>query len=270
VTGRGRRRRSLGGRVVVVTRPRDQAAELVAALDARGADALLAPAIELTPAPSGPIDRAVAGLAAGDFDWALFTSRHGVQAVFDRLGALGLDGSSVRASVGAVGEGTAEELRARGVDPALVPSAFTTEALSREMPHGSGRILLPRADIAPDGLEAALEAKGWRPVRVDAYLTRLAQALPATTADALRRGRVDAITFTSASTVTGFLRLAADTIRASTSPPRIVCIGPVTGEAVGQWGLAVDGTADPHTIEGLVRALERLLGPAAGKENPSR
>ena len=86
-----------------------------------------------------------------------------------------------------------------------MPTTFTTAGLARAFPRGTGRVLCARADIAPAGLEDALAAKGWSPLRVDAYRTRLARSLPADARAALRDGRVDAITFTSASTVRGFV-----------------------------------------------------------------
>jgi uroporphyrinogen-III synthase len=62
----------------------------------------------------------------------------------------------LRAKVAAVGDGTAERFRTwSGRDPDLVPKAFTTEALGRAFPRGNGRVLTPRADVAPEGLEGA-------------------------------------------------------------------------------------------------------------------
>ncbi|MGZ6543875.1 MAG: uroporphyrinogen-III synthase, partial [Actinomycetota bacterium] len=102
----------------------------------------------------------------------------------------------------------------------------------------------------------ALGAKGWSPLRVDAYRTRLARSLPADARAALRDGRVDAITFTSASTVRGFVGAMA-VVRGN---PKVVSIGPVTAREARSHGLRVSAVARPHTIEGLVAALERVLG----------
>jgi uroporphyrinogen III methyltransferase/synthase len=135
-----------------------------------------------------------------------------------------------------------------------VPAEFTTEALAAAFPEGAGRVLLARADLATADLEEALRAKGWDPARVDAYRVRLAEALPASVAYALRDGRVDAVTFTSPSTVEGFVRLA-DGPR-----PPAVCIGPVTSEAARRAGFEVAAEAAPHTEEGLVDALVGALG----------
>jgi uroporphyrinogen-III synthase len=228
-------------------------------LEERGAQAVTAPAIELRPGPSGALDRAVAELAAGAYAWVLLTSRVGVEALFERLEAKGLDRAAVRARVAAVGEGTARALRARGIEPDLVPATFTTSALGKALPRGSGKVLLARADIAPPGLEEAVRTKGWTPVRVDAYRTKPARRLPAGAAAAIRERRVDVIAFTSASTVEGFLAAARQVIGAGVRLPGAVCIGPVTAGAARRAGLRVVAVARPHTIEGLVAALERAL-----------
>ncbi len=61
----------------------------------------------------------------------------------------------------------------------------------------------------------------------------------------------DAITFTSSSTVTGYLDLAG----AERVPPVVACIGPVTARAAMKAGLSVDIVAAVHTVDGLVGAL---------------
>jgi uroporphyrinogen-III synthase len=249
----------------MVTRPRDQAAELVRMLEARGATALVAPAIRVGPAPDRALGRATRELVGGAFEWVILTSRAGVEALFARLRSAGLNARDIRAKVAAVGDGTAGALRAQGVEPDLVPSTFTTSALGGAMPRGSGRVLLARADIAPPELEAAVAAKGWTPVRVDAYRTRPATRLPAGAVRALIDGRIDALTFTSASTVEGFVRVAPSGF-GGVNRPKVVCIGPVTARAARDAGLAVDAVARPHTIEGLVAAVERVLSGRERKE----
>jgi uroporphyrinogen-III synthase len=248
---------------VVVTRAWDKTDELVAGLEERGATVILAPAIELVPAHQAALGRAVAELVSGGFSWVLFTSRAGVEAVLERLAGRGLQPGAIRAKVAAVGDGTARALREAGVEPSLVPETFTTFALSRAMPRGSGRVLLPRADIAGGELEAAVAAKGWTPIRVDAYRTKLARRMPAAAARALRAGLADAVTFTSASTVDGFAQMAASAGLPAGTLPKIVCIGPVTARAATDRGLEVAGVARPHTIDGLIAAIERVLRATA-------
>ena len=239
----------------MVTRPAPQAGPLVELLESRGATVLRAPTIELTEAAAGPLVRAAGELASGLFEWALFTSRNAVEAVFRRVEGEGRQRPRVRARVAAIGEATARALRDRGVEPNLVPDSYTTSALSAAMPKGTGRVLLARADIAPEGLEGALAGKGWTPVRVDAYSTRFPATMPAAARRALEGGQVDVVTFTSASTVEGFARLAGEARGA-----KVVCIGPVTALAAEAAGLHVDAVAHPHTIEGLVSAVDGAVG----------
>jgi uroporphyrinogen-III synthase len=241
----------LAGRTVLVTRPRDQAPELVRALERRGATAIVAPAIEIAPVASAALNRAIRDLADGRFAWVVLTSPRTVDVLSKRLSP-----EDVRARAAAIGEGTSEAFRRwtrRGPD--LVPGTFTTAALGRAFPRGEGRVLCPRADVAPEGLEDAIAAKGWSPTRVDAYRTRVPRALPPDARASLRRGEVDAVTFTSASTVRGFVRA----LSAVKGNPKVVCIGPVTAREARARGLTVHAVASPHTIEGLVEAVERAL-----------
>jgi uroporphyrinogen-III synthase len=195
------------------------------------------------------LDRAIRDLGEARFAWVVLTSPRTVDALAARLRP-----RQIRAQVAAIGEGTREAFRAWARrDPDLVPRTYTTAALPG-LPHGHGRVR-PRADVAPEGLEDALAAKGWSPTRVDAYRTRMPRSLPPAARMALRRGEVDAVTFTSASTVRGFVRALGPT----RGNPRVVCIGPVTAREARDRGLTVHAVANPHTIEGLVAAVERSL-----------
>ncbi len=115
-------RGSLAGRVVIVTRPRDQSIDLVRKLKRRGASLLVAPAIELTPARSAALTRALKDVSTGKFDWITLTSRATVDVLRSRLKP-----RDVRARAAAVGEGTAEAFRrwARR-DSDLVPRTVRT------------------------------------------------------------------------------------------------------------------------------------------------
>lgn len=243
----------LAGRTVLVTRPREEAAELASALRRRGAMVIVAPAIEIRPARSAGLTEALAELARGEFAWVTLTSPRTVDVLAERIRA-----RDVSARVAAIGEGTRDAFRrwARR-EPELVPRSFTTAALARVFPRGDGRVLCLRADVAPEGLEDALAAKGWVPSRVTAYRTVMARSLPAEARSALRNGRVDAITFTSASTVRGFLGVLGG-VRGN---PKVVCIGPVTARQARAHGLTVHAVANPHSVEGLIEAVERALAP---------
>ena len=75
--------RPLFGRRIVVTRSREQAAELVDMLEERGAEAIQAPTIRIAPPEDvGALDRACADAAA--YDWIVFTSANAVDYFMQR------------------------------------------------------------------------------------------------------------------------------------------------------------------------------------------
>jgi uroporphyrinogen-III synthase len=245
-------RRTLAGRTILVTRPAEQARPLVRELERRGARVIVAPTIRIVPARSAALTAALKQLAAGEFDWITLTSRATVDVLLDRLGSP----RDVRANVAVIGDGTAEAFRRwTRRDPDLQPSTFTTAALARAFPRGSGRVLCARADIAPAGLEDALARKGWDPVRVDAYRTIFARSLPREVRRSIMWDEVDVVTFTSASTVRGFAGVLGRRYGSFVA----ACIGPVTAREARSQGFPIRRVASPHTIEGLVAAIERAV-----------
>jgi uroporphyrinogen III methyltransferase/synthase len=243
--------RPLFGRRVVVTRAREQASDLVAALRAQGADAIEAPTIEIDePVDDGAaLRRAAADLSS--YDWVVFTSANAVRRFFPLLhDAREFAG----VQVAAIGPGTADALAAHHVVADLVPDRFVAEALIDAFPppptgdDGPGRVLLPRAAVARHVLPEALRSAGWEVDVVEAYRTRRASVT-----DELRKavGDADIVTFTSSSTVTNFV----DAFGADAAPPVVACIGPITAATASELGLTVDVEAEVHTIAGLVDAL---------------
>jgi uroporphyrinogen III methyltransferase/synthase len=244
---------TLEGRTVLITRPVEDSSELAAKLRELGARVIEAPTIEIVALEdTTELDRAIRALAAGEFAWVSFTSPRAVDAVLDAMRRFGLP-PRLPSKVAAVGPATAGKLGEAGVTVDLLADPHTTEALAEQFPSGEGQVLFPRADIAPEGLEERFREKGWTPVRVDAYLTRYLDAFPEEAEKALGDGGVDAVVFTSSSTVEGFVRMAG--VRRE---PSVVCIGPVTADAAARAGFWVDEVAEPHTVDGIVRALDNL------------
>lgn len=246
---------SLEGKKVFTTRPERDAGSLADLLRAEGAVPIEAPAIVTLPAEdTGPLDHALQEAADGEYEWIVVTSPACVEQLDERLVEIGI-APPLPVKVAAVGSATARDLTQKlHMEPDLVPSDFNTRVLAEEFPSGSGRVLLPRVDIAPPGLEEKLEAKGWSPERVTAYRTRHPDALPPEAQAALDAGEVDALVFTSASTVEGFVAMAG--LR---KEPRLVAIGPMTAQRAVELGFRVDAVAEPHTIEGIVSALKDLF-----------
>lgn len=249
--------RPLFGRRVVVTRAREQASDLRRRLERLGAQVVELPTIAIE-----ALDFTMPSLDA--YGWLVFTSANGVAAFFDRgLGPAKRDARALaHVRVAAIGAGTADALAARGVIADLVPDRFVAEALLDafpDPPEPRTRVLLARAEAARDVLPTGLRERGYE-VDVLAVYRTVTTEPPGAVVDDVRAGRVDALTFTSSSTVTNFCDLLG---RPPDPQPIVVSIGPVTSKTAKARGLRVDAEAAEHTIDGLVEALLDALGHAA-------
>lgn len=258
--------RPLFGRRIVVTRPRAQAGELAAAFEELGARVDLVPAIAIVPATDpAPLDAALDRLPS--YGWIVFTSANGVRLFFERLAARGRDVRElVAARIAAIGPETAAELERRLVRPAVVPSDYRAEGLLDVLPDAEvrgRRVLVPRAAGARAILPDTLRARG---AVVDEVTTYAAVRPPDADVEgltaALQAGAVDAITFTSSSTVRHFAELiGSEGMRALAAGPRplVACIGPVTADTARELGLRVDVVAPTYTAAALARAVAERI-----------
>lgn len=245
---------------ILITRPREQAEELAKGLSSIGAEAIYLPTIEIQPVTDTTIlDRALSRLQC--YDWLVLTSTNGVEAVFERMAALGVTARPENLHVAAVGPKTASKLEQKGLSVDFIPQAYTGETIVPGLGDLRGRwVLLPTTDIAPDTLPKAIEESGGIAHVVTVYRTLPANLDPDGLA-ALKTG-IDVLTFTSGSSAQNFVSLARE---AGLDPmhlpgkPKVACIGPKTAQVAQELGFTVEIIADPYTIEGLVTAIETCL-----------
>ena len=249
----------LFGRRVVVTRAREQASALTAALQELGAAVMECPTIEIqSPLDWGPVDAAIHSLE--DFQWVIFTSVNGVSSFFRRLWDLGYD---VRKFYGvkicAIGPKTREALEKYALRVEYMPEEYVAEAVIeglKEKVRPGERVLLPRADIARKVLAEALAALGAGVTEVTVYRTVKSRRGQEALVAALREKKVDIVTFTSSSTVRNFVELLpAEEREQLLEGVKLVSIGPITTRTAEDLGLKVDVTAREYTIHGLVQAI---------------
>ncbi len=210
---------------VIVTRPRAQARPLVAALEAAGAEVVECPLIEIERTSDEPVD-------AGGYDWVIVTSPNGA----DELAARGRN----LPAVAAVGPGTAEALRAHGIEPAFVPRESTQDGLLREFPRPAGRVLFAAAEGARRGPIDALGAD-FAPL----YRTRLLTPAPPDG---------DVVVLASGSAARAYAGIGG-------ALPAVT-IGPETSRAARACGLQVAAEAATHDLAGLVAAVRDLMESA--------
>jgi uroporphyrinogen III methyltransferase/synthase len=255
--------RPLFGKRVLVTRPREQAAELVERLEAEGADTVEAPMIRMEPPDDyGPLDEACA--RAGTFDWIIFSSAVAVDAFIDRLLKSPLD---LRALGGvklcAVGPATADRLARHGLKVDLTPAEYRAEAVIHAISQTTSvrglKILLPHADIGREVIADELRKQGADVTEVVAYRTVATDPEHEGEPDVYRmllERSLDVVTFTSPSAVRSFVGMlgrepAADLLRTTL----VAAIGPVTAKAATQFGIQTAIVPEAYTVPALVDAI---------------
>jgi len=239
---------------------------LAAKLEALGAEVLLAPTIRIEPPENpAPLDDAIHASKSGKYDWIVFTSVNAVEAFFGRAA------EAPNAHYAAIGPATAEALETRGLNADIVPGRHVAEdvfeALRRHTDLFGKRFLLPQADIAREALPRMLREAGTEVDVVSAYRTVPDAEGAARANELVRTGATDAVTFTSASTVRGFLSSADEAVRARLTP---ASIGPITSAALRDAGVEPATEAKRYTAEGLVEALVEYFEDRGSFENGGR
>ena len=248
--------RPLSGKRVAVTRAREQASLLSAALAEHGATIVEIPLGRVAPPrDAAPLIEALA--TPSRFPWLAFTSANAVKAVADHLAATGRDARALAGCrLAAVGHATAAALKEHlalraDLVPAREDAPHLTEALIAA--NAPGAILLPQADNARPELAAALKIAGWNVTTAVAYRI---EALPAPTD--LDVATLDAVTLASAASAERFIAALGD--QRGELKARIYAIGPRTAEACVALGLTVAAVADSPDPEALAATVARDLG----------
>jgi uroporphyrinogen III methyltransferase/synthase len=254
----------LRGRTVIITRARAQAADFASALEEYGARVIPCPTIEIVePESFAPLDEAIDHLYG--YDWVIFTSVNGVDYFLRRLRQSSTPADLDALRVCAIGDATAEALRAGNIHVDIVPQQFNAEGVFAAIESFVGEratlkglsFLIPRAAVARSYLPDALEAAGARADVVTAYRTVQPENSDLGRINALLSGGgIDCIAFTSSSTVANFARLF-DTSDLSQlmQGVAVACIGDITSRTAAEFGLKTEITPTEYTVPALARAI---------------
>ncbi len=262
----------LSGVRVLVGRARHQASALSSGLRELGAEVLEIPFIEIRkPRSYKALDAALKNLP--EYDWLILTSVNGVDALWQRLRKLRMDGKAMRhLNIAAIGPATRKAIEQHGVKVNVVPREYVAESVVASLRRKvkRKRVLLARARVARDVIPRELRMLSARVDVVEAYETVIPQSSRRRLRAALQSPkRPDVITFTSSSTVRNFVALLDESrgrisrVHTGTGPTRdlkgihLASIGPVTSSALRELGLTVDIEAAEYTIPGLITAISR-------------
>ena len=239
----------LAGKRIVVTRPTKQATSICGMLRERGAEVIEFPTVRIEPA-SDPQPLLNALRKLNSYDRVFFTSVNGVEHTWEHV----QPPWPASTKVAAIGPATASALRTRHVEPDVVPSEYVAEALACSLGSVQDQtILLPRASKTRPALFNLLTQAGAKVTSVTAYETHVNR--PTDDAYASLKPHVDVVTFTSGSTVEGFIQMTSHLNLMFTT----ACIGPITADVAIGAGLQAPIIADTYTSEGLVTAIEHYF-----------
>ncbi len=243
------RERPLLGKRVVVTRPVEQNFEFVSMLERQGAEAIVAPSIQIRPLVGRP------PRLLSSYDWIIFLSVNAVRtfsAVIEKRRRL-----YDRCAVLCVGPQTAQVAEQLGWRVTKIPNRFDSSGVVAALGNISKKsILLPRVQHAPKDLPRALTARGARVHEVVTYET-----LPAKLNSKVRRqilAGVDAVTFTSTSTARNFLaQLRRSEIDKIFRSAAAVSMGRQTTAALQAAGVSNIREARNATLQHLIEAIPK-------------
>lgn len=248
----------LKGKPILLTRPKERMGSLSGKLTALGAEVMEYPCIETVPiVPCPPMTKALGQL--GQYQWLCFTSPAGVDCFWHALQDAGLDARALGGvNLAVIGQGTAKALEQHGLCADLMPSVYDAAHLGALLGKtATGKVLILRAKIGAPELLQGLEAHGVVYEDVAVYDTVYQHPQSQNLRQQLDQGALPYATFTSASTVKGFMALVGQ--GADVSGITAFCIGAQTAQEASSHGMAVK-IAKQATIASLVDLISTEIG----------
>lgn len=239
---------------VAITRPRDQADDMVQAVLRLGGEPLCFPLIDIVTTLSDAFLTAL----REPVDLLVFTSARGIAAYLTGCTHLGLQ--MERPPAICVGEQTARAAAQAGMQVVAIPEVAAADSLPAVVDQHRpqpGRLLLVQGRLADPALSSELAARGWDVVRAVGYDTQMTPEA-ASCVQAVRLGEVDVLTFASGSAVRAFASAAkarAEHLPALVEGVIVASIGPKTTQVLAGVGLVPQVTASAASGSALIEAV---------------
>jgi len=158
-----------------------------------------------------------------------------------------------------IGPVTKERLKNYGIVSDILPKTYRAESVIEAFSTveiKDKKILLPRAKQARTILPEELTKMGARVDDVTAYETRLNADRKENLISLLENNEIDAITFTSSSTVSNFISLLeSKNVKKLLKNVVTASIGPITSDTARSLDIEPDIEAKEYTIQGLINSL---------------
>ena len=262
---------ALNGRTVAITRKKSDASEFVELVEAEGGKTIALPTIEIVPQSPDAARRFMEEIRLKKHEYCAFMS---VQAVDVLSGMAGRD--EILESLGgtaviAVGPKTQSKLEELGIKVGLMPPKFSSRGLVEMlsgMDPGGKKIIIPRSTAAGEYAAESLRTLGMQVDEVMLYSVKTSR--PSKDWDEfvqlLDRGAIDAVIFTSASSVGAFFEILGSVTQGTDGNrnreidklSKVISIGPFTSEELGRRKVECF-EAHEHTVRGAFDLAKSLL-----------
>lgn len=262
----------LAGKKILITRAKSQSKRFASKIQTFGGIPIAVPLIAIQP-PNDKQAIIETLKQIKTFDWLVFTSQNGVQAFFSVVQSERISFQSFQhLKMAVVGKSTDACLRQYGFKADVVPEGeFTAESLAKELlknVQSNERVLFARGDLVRDVLMKTLRKHGIKIVDVVVYENKMNQEAQPQLLDEIKNNRIDAVAFTSPSTVDYFVAMLEDLDwQNSLINTCFAAIGPITERAMLRHGIEPDVIAQENTTDGLVSALVKYFEQLKQRRN---
>jgi uroporphyrinogen-III synthase len=260
----------LKGKTLAITRSERDAEEFSRLVAAEGGKAIALPTIEIVPAGPQAAREFLDKLHDKKHDYCAFMSSQAVSVLFEHASKSEIISALESTAVIAVGPKTRQSLEERGISVRLMPEKFSSAGLVELLLLLSGakpaskKIIIPRSGAANEFATEALTKIGMQVDEVSLYSVRTCAPSSAwgEFSALLLQKKVDAVIFTSASSVGSFFEIMA---KISPSHPRldsvtrVVSIGPFTSKELRGRGIIKCFEVKEHTVKGALELAKNIV-----------
>ena len=257
------------GKVIAITRSKEDSEEFTRLISNAKAKAISLPTIELVSKGEGMVDEFLDAVKTSDPDYSVFMSSKAVKLLFDTAKKISkyekLQLAVANTTVIAVGPKTKTALESEGIRVTHVPERFSSvgvgEVFSFLNAEGK-KVIVPRSGASTPFLKQLLEKIGLKVKEVHLYDVKSSSALShwVEFKELFSQNKVDGIIFTSASSVRAFFDIMLSdsdeqSLQNNLKKTTTIAIGPFTADELQKFGVKPI-TADVHTVPGAVESIK--------------
>ncbi|MDR2966375.1 MAG: uroporphyrinogen-III synthase [Methanobacteriaceae archaeon] len=231
-------------KTIAITRPYNRIDEAVKIVESYGAEAFIAPTLELKLKNTDSLKNLVE--VANDLDWIIFTSPTSIESIFKFYPNF-REKINENCQIATIGHKTEEVANTYGLSADLIPEDYTAEGLLKAFKNihvKNSLVGIPRTLAARDTLPEGLKKIGADVILAESYesIIPLDTVRIEVLIGKILNHEIDAITFTSPLTAENLFKIATDEqilelAKKLSTNVLSVAIGPITSKTLEKLGV---------------------------------